>query len=1191
MNTNQLKKFAQGARLKLLEQVEAKLNFVLTHDTAELRGKAEIVRKLKEELAKIGQKALVDKVAYTWFNRLIALRFMDANGYQPLGISVISPSGLTNSVSPQILEEIHSGNFPSELKINRNEILDILDGRAVSNNPDNDVYKQLLVAACNHLSSSLPFLFERIDDYTELLLPDDLTSPFSIIRDVVDGMTHENCSEVEIIGWLYQFYISEKKDEVFASKSAVKKEDIPAATQIFTPRWIVEYMVQNTVGKLWLQNKPNSKLREFMPYFIESASLQSDDYLKVQSVEEIKLLDQASGSGHILVYGFDLFFKIYEEEGYNPVEIPELIVKNNLHGFEIDERAAQLACFAISMKGRSFNRRFLKNPIEPNILCYQDVTFTKDELSQILTATYLDKSSEFQHDLRLIEQATNLGSLILPHSSESFLTNGLLEINKALPKADIFHQDQLLRLEKAIKQLLPLSRRYHCIVDNPPYMGSGNMNKSLSDFVKSNYPDSKADLMTCFMEAGWNMLYPKGILGMINLPAWLFLSSFEKFREKLVKEKHIDSLLHMGRGIFGVDWGSTAFIIQNQFLEKDSKYFKLHKRNFQHLYPEDIQQIFLKAKNEPTTKINFDRYREGDGISSLDELVDEGGLQISYTANQKDFEKIPGSPIGYWLSDKIRKIFETSKVQDLGRALNGLFTCDNERFLRFSYEINSNSINSKWFNYNKGGGNRKWYGLTDYVVNFENNGVEIINKRKAKGQSTSLPGRELYFEDCITWSALSAGDFSARLSDNNAIFDIAGSSFKGNTVEADLAFLGFVNSKVCKLIFEAINPTLNYQVGNIRTLPLQIISECEDLVKSNIEISKIEWFSRETSLEFKKSYFSRNSVECISECYDLYQQFWFVKFDQLKKNEEQLNRIIINNYELQDEIKPDVAIEDITILKEETSIDNGKLVFHADVVFAQFVSYAVGCMFGRYSLDKEGLILANQGENLKDYLVKVSKSKDQLTFVPDEDNIIPVLDDEWFEDDIVARFHAFLKASFGEAQFQKNLVFIEECLGMDIRKYFVKDFYNDHIKRFKKRPIYWLFSSPKGSFSVLIYLHRYTPDTLNKILNSYLREFIEKLNLQRKQLEHIEVNGTPSEQSKARKEIDKIDIKLADCKQYEAEILYPLASERIALDLDDGVLVNYNKLGSAVATVPGLNDKATKKKVKEFDWIDTTQIR
>ena len=666
MNTNQLKKFAQGARLKLLEQVEAKLNFVLTHDTAELRGKAETVRKLKEELTKIGQKALIDKVAYTWFNRLIALRFMDANGYQPLGISIISPSGITNSVSPQILEEIHSGNFPSELKINRNEVLDILDGRAISNNPDNDVYKQLLVAACNHLSSSLPFLFERIDDYTELLLPDDLTSPFSIIRDVVDGMSQEDCSEVEIIGWLYQFYISEKKDEVFASKSAVKKEDIPAATQLFTPRWIVEYMVQNTVGKLWLQNKPSSKLREYMPYFIESASLQSDDFLKVQSVEEIKLLDQASGSGHILVYGFDLFYKIYEEEGYNPVEIPELIVKKNLHGFEIDERAAQLACFAISMKGRSFNRRFLKNPIEPNILCYQDVSFTKDELIQVLTATYLDKSSEFQHDLRLIEQATNLGSLILTHSNESFLAHGLIQIEKALPKADIFLQDQLIRLENAIKQLLPLSRKYHCVVDNPPYMGDSKFNRPLSEYVNTNYPESRLDLMTCFMEAGLNILHPLGLLGMINQHTWMFISSYKKLRNKLLEHNYILSMLHLGTRTFPEIGGE---VVQNTA-------FTMQK---------------IKQKKKLSTFIRLVDFDTSDKkrVATINALLKNNEEKIIYTFDQDNFSNVPNFNICYWFSEKIIDNFRNKKISDISISKAGIVSGNDADFLRFGFEITS----------------------------------------------------------------------------------------------------------------------------------------------------------------------------------------------------------------------------------------------------------------------------------------------------------------------------------------------------------------------------------------------------------------------------------------------------------------------------------------------------------------------
>jgi hypothetical protein len=1170
MNTAQLKKFAQGARLKLLEQVGAKLNFVLTHDTAELRGKAEIVKKLKEELAKIGQKALIDKVAYTWFNRLIALRFMDANGYQPLGISIISPSGLTNSVSPQILEEIHSGNFPNELKINRNEIIDILDGRVNSNNPDNDVYKQLLVAACNQLSASLPFLFERIDDYTELLLPDDLTSPFSIIRDVVEGMSMDDCSEVEIIGWLYQFYISEKKDEVFASKSAVRKEDIPAATQLFTPRWIVEYMVQNTVGKLWLQNKPSSKLRDYMPYFIESASLQSDDFLKVKSVEEIKLLDQASGSGHILVYGFDLFHKIYEEEGYNPIEIPELIIKNNLHGFEIDERAAQLSCFAISMKGRSFNRRFLKTPIEPNILCYQDVSLSKDELIQVLTATYLDKSSEFQHDLRLIEQATNLGSLILPHSSESFLANGIVEIEKALPKADIFLQDQLIRLKKAIKQLLPLSRKYHCIVDNPPYMGGGNMNKPLSDFVKTYYPDSKADLMACFMEAGLKMLHPKGYLGMINQHSWMFLSSYEKLRKKLIKNIFFDTNLHLGARTFPEIGGevvqNAAFTFWNKANEGNGVYFRL------------VDQNTSELKRLTTLKI---------AINSSSELY--------FSSNQKKFEIINGSPVAYWATVKVRNVFQrASSLSTVVPTKAGVTTGNNDRFLRIWSEININTfdfeckniheIKKKWHPYNKGGSFVKWFGVQDLVIAFDKENFEILSN-----QGNHCPSRDLYFNPSISWTLLVGNTFGARYVENH-IFDINGmSAFPKN--EHLNYILGLFNSKISFHLLSFINPTLAFQKGNIDKLPLIIEEVDQYRIENCLEISEEYQMTKEKSWCFKKNELFKHKSQDLEETFELFKQYWKNKFLNLHKNEEDLNRQFIEIYELQDELTPDVPLEEITILKEESSIVNGVLVFHSDEVFAQFVSYAVGCMFGRYSLNKEGLILANQGESLQDYLIKVGKKQDELSFIPDEDNIIPILDDEWFEDDIVARFYAFLKVTFGEKEFQKNLAFVEECLGKDIRNYFVKDFYNDHIKRYKKRPIYWMFSSPKGSFNVLIYLHRYTPDTLNKILNSYLREFIEKLTLQLKQLEHIEVNGTPSEQSKARKEIDKIDIKLADCKQYEAEILYPLASERIALDLDDGVLVNYNKLGSAVSTVAGLNDGKTKKKVKEFDWIDKTQIR
>jgi hypothetical protein len=549
MNTNQLKRFAQEARKKLLQQVGAKMDFVLSQDTSQLRGRADTLQKLNEEIHRHGKEAVIDKVGYTWFNRLVALRFMDVNGYQPIGMSVVSPA-TPDHVSPQILTEAHSGNIPGELKVNKTQLFDILDGRQPSNNPDNEVYRMLLVAACNHLSHLFPFLFERIEDYTELLLPDDLTSPFSIVTDIVNGMAEEDCREVEIIGWLYQFYISEKKDEVFASKSAVKKEDIPAATQLFTPRWIVEYMVQNTVGKLWLQNRPGSRIREHIPYYIESVSGNSEDYLKLESIEELKLLDQACGSGHILVYGFELLHKIYEEEGYSPAEIPQLIIEKNLYGLEIDERAAQLAGFALMMKARSYHRRFFRKEIKPNITCFTDLTLGADEITEIFKELHISLPKSLEEDLDLCRQATNLGSLIQPQTPLETLEAIHDKLTSALESSDLFIRSYIQELQRTISQLILLSEKYHCVIDNPPYMGGGNMNKELSTFVKKNYPDSKADLMACFMEVGLASLHSKGFLGMINQHSWMFLSSYEKLREKLINNIQFDTLLHLGPRTF-----------------------------------------------------------------------------------------------------------------------------------------------------------------------------------------------------------------------------------------------------------------------------------------------------------------------------------------------------------------------------------------------------------------------------------------------------------------------------------------------------------------------------------------------------------------------------------------------------------------------------------------------------------------
>lgn len=1179
MNTNQLKKFAQATRKKLLEQISAKLEYVLGNETAELRERARVVAQLKEEVKRHGKQQIIDKIAYTWFNRFVALRFMDVNEYQPLGINIVT--ALTGQVSPQILQDAMAGNIAGELNVDKQKVFGLLDGKIKSANAENDAYRLLLIAACNHLHRIFPFLFEQIDDYTELLLPDDLTSQFSLLHDVVEGLTEEDGKQVECIGWLYQFYISERKDEVFASKEQVKKEDIPAATQLFTPRWIVEYMVQNTVGKLWLMNHPGSGLRKHMPYYIESESVKAQDYLKIKSPEDLTLLDQACGSGHILVYGFELLFRIYEEQGYNANEIPALIIKHNLYGMEIDERAAQLSSLAILMKAREYQPRLFKKtevPV-PNITCYQDLPLNTDVIRTAFASATIKLSDDLLHDLDKMRQSTNLGSLITPHTRQNELVQVNEQIIRAIPVANLYNRLNLEEIAKAINTLVRLSAKYCCVVDNPPYMGGGKMNSELSQFVNKEYPESKADLMTCFIQSSANILKKNGLFGAVTLDSWMFLSSFEKLREKILSEQFIDNLIHIGWNCFPHG----------------------------HVYNRGVAFILLNSSNN--------KYRGSYlNLSNTPAVVDKNQLfkariiskEFYYLRFQEDFKKIPGIPFAFWLSNKILSIFISSKkLGSISNPVKGLDTCDNNRFVRYWYEVNVDNIginvlntndtyNKTWYFYNKGGEYRKWYGNNEKVVNWFEDGKELRNFRDEDGRIKSRPQNvQYYFKDGATWSSVTSSKLSVRLLDKS-IFGGGGSAiFPRENIPY---IIGFLNSKVVGAILELLNPTLNFLVGDFSKLPISYPSfeskvSIENIISNSIGIAKSDWNKTEFSIGFAKTEFIRINGHDIEETYDLYQQYWKNKFYQLHNNEEDINRQFIEIYGLQDELTPAVPLEDITILKQETSIENGTLVFNASEVFAQYLSYSVGCMFGRYSLDAEGLILASQGETMKDYFEKTGSDKSSTSFLPDEDNIIPVLDDEWFDDDIVASFYKFLKVTFGEKNFRKNLDFIEEQLGKDIRKYFVKDFYTDHLQRYKKRPIYWMFSSPKGHFNVLVYLHRYTPDTLNNILNNYLREFIEKLKTRTEHLKEVEVKGSAAEKTKAGKEIERIKIMLTDCLDYERNILYPLAAERIAIDLDNGVLVNYNCFGKAVKEVKGLNDTKTKNEVRKFDWIDTAMIQ
>jgi hypothetical protein len=810
MNTNQLKRFAQSARIKLIDQIGAKLEKVLTTDSVELREKAGHLKKLQEAINKTSKTEVIDTVAYTWFNRFVALRFMDVNGYEPIGISVVSP--LEGGTLPAILQEAKQGNIPEELAVQHQRIYDLLDGKIPSTDAQNEAYAALLVGACNHLSKTLPFLFEKIDDFAELLLPDDLISQFSILQDVRDGMTAEDCAEVEIIGWLYQFYISEKKDQVFASKGKVKKEDIPAATQLFTPRWIVEYMVQNTVGKLWLQNNPQSKLRDHMPYFIESPSVTAGDYLKIDSVEDITLLDQACGSGHILVYGFELLSKIYEEEGYNKSDIPTHIIEKNLYGFEIDTRAAQLAGLALMLKARQYYRRVFKKDITPNISCYQDLQVNEEDIKATFGAVNEKLSDALLHDVKTMQQATNLGSLIQPHTDLKELEKVRASLANKSNSSDLFHRHNLIGILQAIAQLISLSQKYHCVVDNPPYMGNGNMNKSLSDFVRTNYPKSKADLMACFMEAGLDALEPKGFLGMINQHSWMFLSSYEKLREYLIENTFFDTLLHLGSRTFPEIGGevvqNASFTFWNVIIVADGSYIRL---------------VDEKTSERKRTK-TF-------------EAVQNSNSSWFYTSNQRNFEKIPSKPISYWASPSLYAIFKnTERIGKTARPRTGLNTGKNAKYLKFWTEISFKEINffcdssleaklseSKWFPYNKGGSFKKWYGNNELVVNYKNDGQEIkayaVIRNKGKHWSRFIQNTDWFFKPGLTWSFINTRNFGVRIKPKGYVFDVQGTSAFPEIDDLHY-FAGFLCSKVAYSILQILNPTLSFQAGNISALPI-----------------------------------------------------------------------------------------------------------------------------------------------------------------------------------------------------------------------------------------------------------------------------------------------------------------------------------------------------------------------------------
>jgi type II restriction/modification system DNA methylase subunit YeeA len=1153
MNTQALEKFAQSSRRRLIEQVSTKLRLITSEGSAARRENPDAIRNLEKQIAKHGEQQVIEKNAYIWFNRLCALRFMDANSYTR--IAVVSPK--QDQTQPEILVEAKSGYFDDSLtpKETQNQVLSFIDRSSPSNNPESEAYRLLLVSACNYYHKAMPYLFARISDFTELLMPDNLLSSGSVMRNALEIMTDESCKEVEIIGWLYQYYISEKKDEVFADLKKNKKitpENIPAATQLFTPHWIVRYLAENSLGRLWLLNNPESKLIEQMDYFIKPEQ-NEEDYLRISSPEELKICDPACGSGHMLTYAFDLLYAIYEEEGYNPSEIPEKILTHNLFGIEIDERARELSAFALTMKARAKQRNFFQKQIQPNICVLKNIHFEEDELAEytkfigqdLFTDAFIDTLSQF-------EETDNFGSLIQPKLKQ---TQEIIEILKDKDlSGELFLSGTHEKVLRVLKQADYLSPKYHVVVANPPYMGSKGMNGRLRAWAKENYPDSKSDLFAMFMERTLKLTVKAGFMGMINQHAWMFLSSYEKLRKKILKSHMIDTMAHLGARAFDSIGGEvvqvTAFTLMKSSLTKQSG---IYSRLIDFKSSTEKEQEFLNLENR-------------------------------YKAKQEFFEIIPGSPIAYWVSDRVKEIFE--KNDFLGSSIpvkKGLDTGNNDFFLRLWFEINIHLLgiklksgsetinrNKKWIPYNKGGSLKKWYGNNEYVINWGNDGVEL------KNSTATLRSRKLYFKDAITWNALTSTSTSARFSDYGALFDSAGSSmFPQDNLNL---YLSFMNTKIVDSLLRILNPTLNFGAGTVGHLPIifpkseAIKNKIHTLTQQNIDISKEEWGIRETSWDFASNELIKHKSDSNLEmAYANYCEFWKEKHNNLHQNEEELNRLFIEIYELEDELTPEVDLKDITILKNETKIVDDKLVFQADEIIKQLISYAVGCMFGRYSLDQPGLILANQGDSFDHYLEQIPNP----SFRPDDDNVIPLLDENWFTDDIVDRFNDFVRTTFGNQHFDENIDFIEQSIGKDIRKYFLKDFYNDHIKRYSKRPIYWMFSSPNDSFNVLIYMHRYESDTVSIILNDYLRKYQAKLedSMSQQQIISISPGSNAQEKTKALREIEEIKKILRELNDFEHEALYPLANKKIEIDLDDGVKVNYNKFGTALKKVAGLSGK------------------
>ncbi|HJH64428.1 MAG TPA: BREX-1 system adenine-specific DNA-methyltransferase PglX [Bacteroides mediterraneensis] len=1152
-----------------------------------------------------GINEVYEEAAYTWFNRLCAIRILQKNN---LCSPVLQYADAART--PVIVDQARQGHLPLMKEDLRQRVIELLDD-------DTKVTEQfaLLITAWCHDNPIINQCFGSMADYTELLLPNNILTEggFVDMLNHTEFVTDEDFQSPELIGWLYQFYISERKDEVFAKKGKFEADEIPAATQIFTPNWIVKYMVQNTVGRIYLDNNPyETALQKKWQYLVEpSEKTPAENILRYEELTDLKVADLACGSGHILNECFDLLYDLYIAEGYGRGEAIENIFQHNLTGVDIDNRAKQLATFALLLKACQKDASFADAHCLPHVLAMPKPWDEEKNglVREFLPHFFLGQENQIHVNeliacFDLMQHADSLGSIMKFELSDS--TRLLVKQTVEYWHNQDFIPEAIRAQLPAFELILALTEKYHALVMNPPYMGGGNMNEVLSKYVKEAYKDSKGDLATVFVEMMGQRSSIYGRYAFIIPPSWMFLSNFESLRRNIIENQTIDSLLHLSRGVFGADFGASSAVISNtKDPEACGTYFRLVERTFQEFDQKHLKLLFEKTLANPDFRYYFKGYTK-----DVEDIVySENGAKIYYpNVSQSNFEKIPGCPIGYWASANIIKIYTSNlALSAVCSPTQGLATADNARFLRLWFEVSRSRIGFgfenaasaaqsglKWFPCNKGGGFRKWYGNQDYIINWENDGYEIKNFYDEKGKQRSvIRNPKYYYLEAISWSSVSSNiGIAFRYYPKGFIFDHAACNiYTRNIVET----LGYVNTKLISIFSNIINPTINLFSGSVGNIPYLPISNIDKVVKQNIYISKSDWNSHESSWDFetnplltinenthinKKIEQQNNEIgeyiyidlatpkpDSLKWLVEQYKKKWEQMFSQLHENEEELNRQFIEIYGLQDELTPDVPIDEITILQQgeisfvpsEEGEDVPKVMkWNDDVIIKQLISYAVGCMMGRYRLDKPGLHIAHP-EPTEEEIAPYSYHGRKYDI--DDDGILPLMNSDCgFSDNAPLRMADFVRIAFGEETQVENLNYMEQCLGKTLEQYFVKDFWKDHKKMYQNRPIYWLFASKKGTFQVIAYMHRMNAYTVERIRAKYLLPFIEHLEQEIKKLDMRRAELTTKES----KQLQTLQKQLDECREYH-ERLQVVAEQAISFDLDDGVVVNYAKFGDILA--------------------------